>query len=158
MEDHGEKIVAALAQWLPTSPESEEVVRRVLDLMIHVKRGREPSMYTDFSPDGSKIKVPSELVRDTAARDCVRLAKDCLAHARNRVSGDPPRPRTPAEDKLFTMKNADIQKIINTEDFWWYYVAELRLGQVDFPEVLIQYQTKYFLKKRQFGRQNHTDE
>lgn len=160
MEDHGEKIIAAFAQWLPTNPKkpAEEDVKLLLDLMIHVKRGREPSMYTDINPDGSRIKVPSEMVRDAAARDCVRLARDCLAHARSHVSGNVPRRRTRAEDQLFAMKNTEIQKIINTEDFWWFYIAQLRLGQGDLSDAFIQYRTKYFLRGRQFGRQDNTDE
>lgn len=154
MEDHSLKIAAAFMGWLRASPNVRDQIMPAVDLIIHLKRGREPSMYTNIHPDGLTIQVPSEMVRDAAARDCVRLSTDCLAHARKHVAEKVPERRTRAEDQLFAMKTGEFQKIANTEDFWWYYIAQLESGRKDFSEAVVQYRTEYFLKGRQFERQS----
>jgi AbiV family abortive infection protein len=90
METHRDKIVAAFIGWLPVSLLSGEDNMSVVNSMIDLISGREPSMYTDIHPDGSKIQIPSERVRDAEARECVHRATDCLAHARILAKGSSP--------------------------------------------------------------------
>ena len=78
MEDHSQKLTAAFTPILLSSPYLAKAVMPLVDLMIHLKHGREPSMYTDINYVDCKVNVPSVVVRDTAAQDCVRLGRDCL--------------------------------------------------------------------------------
>lgn len=103
-------------------------------------------MYTDFNSENSEIQKPSEIIGETAARDCVRLASDCLEFACKRVSDTEPKGSTCAEDQVFTMKNGDVRKIIESEDFWAYYIAQLKSGKVELMKAALQYRTKYLLK------------
>lgn len=150
MEDHPSKIRAAFTGWLAASSNLRETVMSMVDLMIHLHRGREPSMYTDIRSDTNTVQVPANVVRVEAARDCIRLATDCLAHARRHIVETSPLQRTRAEDQLFAMKSTEYQKIANTEDFWWYYIAQLESGQKDFAEAVVQYRSEFFLKGKQF--------
>lgn len=150
MEDHSQKITVALTAMLLTSPNIREAVMPVLDLMIHLKRGREPSMYTDIHYDSSKVQIPGAVVRDVAARDCVRLARHCLTYARKHIAERKPETRSRDEDQLFAMKSRQFQKIANTEDFWWYYIAQLESGKQDFAATVVEYQRKFLLKGKTF--------
>ena len=67
-------------------------------------------MYSDLRADPDRAETPREIVRTEAARDCVRLAKDCLAHGRRHVSEKTPPNVSPAHDKLFTMKSAKFRE------------------------------------------------
>ncbi len=122
MESHAQKINYALGAWALTSADQEKALKVALDLILHLKRGREPSMYSDLRVDPDRAEIPREIVRAAAARDCVRLANDCLAHARQHISEKAPPNVTQAQDKLFTMKSSKFQQMLNTEDFWWYFI------------------------------------
>lgn len=150
MEDHSQKITAAFTAILLASPNIREAVMPAVELMIHLKRGREPSMYTDIGYPESKIQIPSSIVRDVAAKDCVRLARDCLAHARKHVAKKEPEVRSRAEDQLFSMKSGQFQKLANTEGFWWYYIAQLEAGNKDFAAAAVAYQRDYLSKGKTF--------
>jgi AbiV family abortive infection protein len=150
MEDHSQKISAAFSAWLLASPNTRDAVLPAVDLMIHLKRGREPSMYTDIHSKSSKVKVPGAMVRDIAAKDCIRLAGNCLTYAQKHVAEKTPEPRTRAQDQLFAMKLGQFQKIANTEDFWWYYIAQLESGNQGLAEAVIEYQKEYMMKGKQF--------
>ncbi|MEK6900815.1 MAG: AbiV family abortive infection protein [Nanoarchaeota archaeon] len=154
MEDHSQKITAAFTAWLLASSNLPEAVMPAINLMIHLKHGREPSMYTDIRFDSSKVQVPAAVVREKAAYDCVRLAADCLAHAKKHVAEKTPEPRTRAQDQLFAMKSGQFQKIANTADFWWYYIAQFKSGQQDLAEVVIRYQEEYVTRGRRFKDAN----
>ena len=107
-------------------------------------------MYTDIHYESSKVKAPGAMVRDIASKDCIRLAGNCLAHAKKHVTEKPPEPRTRAQDQLFAMKLQHLQKIANTEDFWWFYIAQLEAGKQDFAEAVVEYQKEYMTKGKQF--------
>lgn len=150
MEDHSQKIAAAFSAWLLASPRIHDAVMPAVNYMINLKRGREPSMYTDIHHESSKVKVPGAMVRDVAAKDCIRLAGNCLRHAQKHVAEKTPETRTPAQDQLFVMKSGQLEMIANTEDFWWYYIAQLQSGNQDFAEAVIEYQKEYVTKGKQF--------
>jgi hypothetical protein len=152
MEDHSQKITAAFTAMLLASPDIRDAVMPAVELMIHLKRGREPSMYTDIRYEESKVQVPSSMVRDVVAKDCVRLARDCLAHARKHIAEKKPETRSRAEDQLFAMKSGQFQKMANTEGFWWYYIAQVESGKRDFAAAAVAYQREYFSKGKTFIR------
>jgi len=143
MEDHSQKITSAFSAWLIATPNVRESVMPAINLMIKLKDGREPSMYTDIRPDSSSIQVPAVVVREKAAFDCIRLATDCLSHTQTHIAEKSPEPRTRAQDQLFAMKAGQVQKIASTEDFWWYYIAQMEAGQKDFAEAVVSYHTTY---------------
>jgi AbiV family abortive infection protein len=139
MEDHSQKITYAFMPMIVASKEQRQAIEVAVDLMTNLKRGREPSMYSDLRSDPDRAQRPREVVREKAAQDCVRLSGDCLAHGVNHVREKQPHQITRAMDMLFTMKRSHMQKMMNTEDFWWYYIARREGGDLDWAEALIGY-------------------
>ena len=41
------------------------------------------------------------------------------------------------------MKAGQFQKIASTEDFWWYYIAQMELGKKDLAEAIVSYQENH---------------
>jgi len=150
MESHGQKINYALSIWAVNSPDLREAFKVALDLTFHVKHGREPSMYSDLRTDPDRVQTPREIVRATAARDCIRLAKNCLAHAQCPVGEKIPAKFSAAQDRLFTMKPAKIQEMLNMEDFWWYYISIREAGQQDIAEAVLGYERDHIKTGTQF--------
>ena len=150
MEDHQSKIRAAFTGWLMASPVIRDVVMPMIGLMIDLQHGREPSMYTEIRGNTATVQSPTQVVREIAARDCVRLASQCLAYARKHVSETTPRQWTRQEDELFAMKSTEYQKIMNTENFWWYYIAQAESGQKDFSQSVVRYRKEFLLSDKQF--------
>lgn len=140
LESHSQKINYALSMWALSSPEPSAALKLALDLISHLKRGREPSMYSDLRADPDRVQTPREVVRANAARDCVALAENCLAHARQHVSTKTPAKFTSAQDRLFTMKSAKFQETLNMEDFWWYFISRMEAGQPDIAEAVLGYE------------------
>lgn len=150
MENHAQKINHALGIWAMSRPDPRKELEVALDLIFHLSHGREPSMYTDLRANPDRVQTPSEIVRAQAARDCVRLAKNCLAHAHRHVSEKEPAKFTSAQDKLFTMKSAKFREMLNTEDFWWYYIARMEAGQLDTAEAVLGYERDHIKTGTQF--------
>lgn len=140
MENHERKISYALFQWALSSPDQHKALKMALDLIVHLQRGREPSMYSDLRTAPDRVQTPREVVRDSAARDCVRLAENCLAYAHSHILEKIPAKFTVAQDRLFTMKSAKFQDMLNMEDFWWYYISRMKAGQHDIAEAALGYE------------------
>lgn len=140
MESHAQKITHAFSAWITNSQDVRGVMQAAVDLMIQLRRGREPSMYSDLRTNPDRPQLPSDIVREEAARDCVRLAGDCLAHAIQHLKEKQPPPVTRAHDRLFTMKTKQFQQILNTEDFWWYFIARIEAGNSDWAEAVLGYE------------------
>ena len=140
MENHAQKINYALGAWALASVDQRKALKVALDLILQLKRGREPSMYSDLRIDPDRAQTPREIVRAEAARDCVRLAKDCLVNARQHVNEKTPPNVTQAHDKLFTMKSGKFQQMLNTEDFWWYFISRMEAGHKDLAEAVVGYE------------------
>jgi len=143
MESHGQKINYGLGIWAFSGPDPREALKAALDLIFHVKNGREPSMYSDLRTDPDRVQTPREIVRATAARDCVRLAENCLARAHRHVSEKSPANFTTAHDRLLTMKPVKLQEILSAEDFWWYYISRMEAGQQDLAEAVLEYERNH---------------
>jgi AbiV family abortive infection protein len=140
METHGDKINYALSMYAFSNPDQREALKGALELIIHLKHGREPSMYSDLRPDPDRVQTPRDVVGAPAARDCIMLAQECLAYAHRHVAEKTPAKFTTAQDRLFTMKPAGFQAVLNTEEFWWYYVSRMEAGQHDIAEAVIEYE------------------
>ena len=148
MEDHSQKITAAFTPVLLSSSDLAKEVMSVAGLMIDVRNGRQPSMYTDINYLDSKVYVPKDLVRATVAVDCLCLGRDCLAATQKYLTGKVPQVRSVADDAVFAMKPDQFQKILNTDGFWHYYIAKQEARVHDFSEVVISYQREYGGKGR----------
>ncbi|MCK0119240.1 AbiV family abortive infection protein [Loktanella sp. F6476L] len=154
MENHEQKINYALSSWAFSSPDPREALKVALDLMFHVKNGREPSVYSDLRNNPDRVQTPREIIRSTAARDCVRLAEGCLTHAHRHVSDKTPAKFTNAQDRLLTMKSAKFQEMLSAEDFWWYYISRMEAGQQDIAEAVLGYEQDHIKTGTQFRAAN----
>lgn len=128
MESHGQKINYALSMWALNSHDPRDSLKEALNVILHLKRGREPSMYTDLRTNPDRVQTPREVVRAIVAWNCVKLADSTLAYAHRHVSEKTPFKFTQAQDRLFTMKSSKFQEMLNTEDFWWYYISRMEAG------------------------------
>lgn len=154
MENHAQKINYALGSWAISSADQRQALEVALDLILHLKRGREPSMYSDLRTDPVRVESPSKVVRAQAARDCVRLAKDCLAFGQRHVSEKTPPDVTSAWDKVFTMKSVKFREMLSTEDFWWYFISRMEAGHKDLAEAVIAYERDHINTGVQFRPSN----
>ena len=135
---------------LLSSTNIREDVMPAIDLIIALQHGREPSMYTDIWFDVSEIKKPVKLVRETAAGVCIKLAQTCLGHTRKYIAEHNPPVASRAEDEFFAMKSKQVASLVNTADFWWYYIAEYENGNDNVSEAVSRYRVKYLNKGRLF--------
>lgn len=140
MESHARKINYALSIWALSSPDPREALKAALDIILQLKRGREPSMYSDLHINPDRVQTPREVVRASATQNCIRLAENALAHAHHHVSKKTPFKFTPDQNRLFTMKSGKFQEMLNTEDFWWYYISRMEAGQQDIAESVFGYE------------------
>jgi AbiV family abortive infection protein len=150
MGSHARKINYALGIWASSSADPRKAIAVAVDLIVDLQSGREPSMYTDLRTDPDRVQTPREIVRASAASDCVRLADSCLANAHRHVREKAPAEFTPAQDRLFTMKSAKFQKLLNTEDFWWYYISRMEAGEQDMAEAVLGYEQDHIKKGTKF--------
>jgi AbiV family abortive infection protein len=144
--DHSQKITSAFVPWLLAIPNLREEVLSFNDLMIHVKRGRKRSMYTDIDVEGPSVITPSTSIRQRAAEDCVRLAQDVLAYARPYVTQAHPKVTTRVQDAYFAMRPAVFQKMLKMRDFWEYYISCSQAGDRAWETAVIQYHNNYLSK------------
>ncbi|MBI4463594.1 MAG: AbiV family abortive infection protein [Acidobacteria bacterium] len=154
-EEHSQKVTSAFVPWLVATPnQREEVISYIVNLMIDLKHGREPSMYTDIHFEGPKVTTPTALVRKSAAEDCVRLANDVLSHARRYIGETKPPAKTRVQDEFFAMKPAVFQKMRNTADFWKYYISRMEAGDMALENAATQYYKSYFSKGLRFKEES----
>jgi AbiV family abortive infection protein len=140
VESHDIKISYALSMWAFDMPNRYEAFQKALDLIIHLQRGREPSMYSDLRSDPDRAQTPRDVVRPVAARDCLRLAAECLAYSQRHIKEKTPQNFTNAHDRLFTMKSRKFHEMLNNVDFWWYYIARMEAGHQDMADAVLGYE------------------
>jgi AbiV family abortive infection protein len=150
MESHSHKINQALGIWAMNGSDPRKALAVAVDLIVDLQRGREPSMYTELRTEPDRVQTPREIVRASAASDCVRLARECLSHAHQHVREKAPATFTAAHDQLFTMKPGKYRRVLNSEDFWWYYIARMEAGQQDMAEAVLGYEQEYGKTGTQF--------
>lgn len=148
--DHARKITYALSIWAMKGTDPHEGLKVAIDLAINLKRGREPTMYTDLLTNPDRVQIPSEIIRPTAASDAVKLAEKCLTNAYRHIREEAPTKFTIAQDRLFTMKQKKFQSILNTEDFWWYYISRIENEQQDIADAVLVYERDFILAGKRF--------
>lgn len=152
--DHGEEITSA---FMPSLATDREAVRKnavaLANLMAALRNGREPAMYSDIRSDNQKAQLPSEVVHEVAARDCVRLAADCLTDARTYLKNRTPTQYTMEQDKLFALKRTHYHRTMNNPDFWWFFVEEAEAGRIDHAAAVISYRDKFELVGKTFRKE-----
>ncbi|MBB4128360.1 AbiV family abortive infection protein [Xanthomonas translucens] len=135
--DHKSKIIAAFGPSLNLTERDnmKEALETSLELMGSLRSGREPSMYTGVLADGS-IQNPKDLVRPVAAGDAVRLARHCLARAKQHHKSDEPAATSSASDFFYTLTSSKIQEIMGQEDFSPFYLERIKGGNVSLEEAI----------------------
>jgi AbiV family abortive infection protein len=147
LEDHSAKITSAFVPWMNDAKDIRSEVMNAVELMVMLKNGREPSMYTDIHLDGKGIHLPSEKVRPVAARDCIRLAMKCFDTAQKKMgSGIPPKQTTRNQDLLYSMKSKEYEAILKTEDYWWYALDLMEKKRFVFEDAILEYKAVYMEK------------
>ena len=149
-EDHSQKVTSAFLPWLLATPNLRDEVMSFVNTMIDVRHGREPSMYTDIEQHGPKVVSPKEVVRSSAAQDCVSLAERIFSYAKPYVTDSLPKATTRVQDAFFAMKPGLFQKMASTGDFWEYYISRAEAGDKAIETAVVEYNRLYFSKGVQF--------
>lgn len=149
-ESHTDKINAAFLASIFSHEDLRSELQGIIDLMIALKYGREPSMYTDINYETGQIKSPEDLVREKAAKDCIRLARHCYYKTIEHQQTVPPTQRSAHEDALYAMKSKKTNDLFKNEDFWWFLIANMEAGENDFSKSVVLYQREYLNKGRKF--------
>lgn len=150
-EKHREKIISAFVGWISKSSKPDESIEAAVDLMIHLNRGREKSMYIDANADNS-LSIPAQIIRPVAAIDVLKVAENCLHHTKNHISKNNPPAFSSFDDKLFCLRSEKIKEMFN-KDFGKYLLSELKQtsGNFNFSRAIVTYHDKYFSKKKLFA-------
>lgn len=152
IDSHSDKITTAFMPMLYASPDMRQALMPLVDLMIQVKRGREPSMYTDINYESGEVQQPMAVVRDVNAQDCVRLGNACLSAAKQHTTDKTPLQRSASDNALFAMKPEQMNKIMKTEAFWWYLIERMEAGDRDHAAAITTYQREYVAKGKTYQR------
>lgn len=150
IENHSNKINAALHTSIITSKDPSSAIQTAVDLMQALKNGREPSMYTDINYIDSKIYVPNSVIRDVAAKDAVRLSEHCYSTTLNYINNSDPSKKSKVDDAVFGLKSKTFSKIMEQEDFWWYLIENQENNSLNHNEIILKYNDEYFSKSKLF--------
>lgn len=138
-ESHTDKINHAIIIWANRSSNRRQALLDTIDLTGGLQRGRELSMYCDLSTKPDSIQTPSEIVSARAAKDCVRLAKDCLAHARKHITNKEPANFSGAQNYLFTKKFAYFEKVLESPEFYEYWLSHPTTDMRNIADMISEY-------------------
>jgi AbiV family abortive infection protein len=153
-ENHSQKISSAFVGWLIESKDQKEALEAMIDLMIHLKRGREKSMYVDARNDNT-VTIPSQLVRPIAAKHSIEIAQNCLHFTKKFLLETKPYKTSSFDDKLLCIKNEKIQALFRENDFGKYLLHRLKTDGQKFniSEYIVTYHDSYYCKGKKFGDQ-----
>jgi AbiV family abortive infection protein len=149
-EDHSQKVTYAFMPLLKSVDNLRERVMDFTDIMVAIKFGREAAMYTDINAERIAVISPNMQVCQRAASDCIQLARVVISHARPYALQDQPKTATKAHDALFSMKPSLYNKIMNSEDFWWYYISKVEQGQSAFDANVVEYSRTFLANGKNF--------
>lgn len=150
IENHSNKINAAFHTSILTSKDPRGAIQTAVDLMIALKNGREPSMYTDVNYIDSKIYTPNSVIREIAAKDSVRLSEHCYATTFDYINNTAPTEKSNVDDAVFGLKSKTFNKIMELEDFWWYLIDCLEGKTFNHNEAIIRYNDEFYSKSKLF--------
>ena len=149
-EDHSTKITSGFAAWIQASSSPREAIDASIKLMVDLKYGREKSMYVDVIEDTNEISRPDNQVRPKAANDSIEIAINCLHHTRKYIKLAIPTTKTSSQDKFFCINQNTLTKMMNTRDFWEFYLSELESGKITLEKAAVTYHDNYYKKKKYF--------
>ena len=151
-ESHSQKISSAFIGWITKASNPSESIKAALELMVHLKLGREKSMYVDAKPDNS-ISIPMRVIRPAAAIDSVKVAENCLYHTKQYLSQTSPPSFSSFDEKFFCLRTDKINEIFNTADFGKYILFDLKKEGKHFSlaKAIVTYHDRYFCKKMKFS-------
>jgi AbiV family abortive infection protein len=156
-EDHSQKVTSAFSPWLQATPNLKDEVINFVKLMVALKFGREASMYTDINAELVIVTTPQMQVRQKTASDCVRLAGTVLSHVRPYTQQTQPKSTTRLQDAFFALKPSIFQKMANTDDFWYFYIAQMEGGNLAIEFAVTEYNDLYFSKRLLFKTESSAD-
>jgi AbiV family abortive infection protein len=156
-EDHSQKVTAAFSPWLQATPNLRNEVMNFVNMMVALKFGREASMYTDINAERVIVTTPQMQVRQKTASDCVRLAGTVLSHVRPYTQQAQPSSTTRVQDAFFALRPSIFQKIANTDDFWYFYIAQMESGNLALESAVTEYNDLYFSKRSLFRAEASTE-
>jgi hypothetical protein len=155
--DHSQKVTSAFSPWLQATPNLKDEVINFVKLMVALRFGREASMYTDINAELVIVTTPQMQVRQKTASDCVRLAGTVLSHVRPYVQQTQPKSTTRLQDAFFALKPSIFQKMANTDDFWYFYIAQIEGGNLAIESAVTEYNDLYFSKRLLFKTESSAD-
>ncbi len=151
MDSHSHKITSAFSCWLIKSNNKQKAIDTCLDLIMHLKSGRELSMYTDVKFADAQISEPSTVIRPVAARDTINVAYNCLLHTKEHIENNAPLKTDTYQDKLLCIPSSKISALYNTKDFWEYYIHNLENGDDNYAKHSVRYHEEYYSKNKLFN-------
>ena len=154
IENHSNKINAAFHTSILTSKDPRAAIQSAVDLMIDLKNGREPSMYTDINYINSKIYTPHSAISNRAAKDSVRLAEQCYLKTKHYIDSVKPSEKSKVDDAVFGLKKKTFTKILELEDFWWFLIENMEANKLNHNEAIIEYNREYLSKNKVFKARN----
>jgi len=154
IENHSNKINAAFHTSILTSEDPREAIQTAVDLMIDLKNGREPSMYTDINYIDSKIYTPFSTISERAAKDSVRLAEQCYLNTKHYIDNSKPTEKSKVDDAVFGLKKKTFAKILELEDFWWFLIENMEANKLKHNEAIVEYNKEYLSKNKLFRPEN----
>jgi len=153
-ENHSQKISSAFIGWLTESKNPQKSLEAMIDLMIHLKRGREKSIYVDARNDNT-VTIPSQLVRPIAAKHSTEIAENCLHFTQKFLLEKEPYKTSTFDDKLLCIKNEKIQALFSEDDFGGYLLHRLKADGQKFniSEYIVTYHDAYYCRGKKFSDQ-----
>lgn len=149
-EDHSQKVTSAFSPWVQATPDIREQIMDFVKMMVDLQFGREASMYTDIHAEKVIVTTPQKQIRKEAATDCVRLAGRVLAYVRPYAEQAQLKTTTRLQDSFFALRPTVFQKMANTADFWWYYIAQMEQGKAALESAAVDYNNNYLCKGKLF--------
>jgi len=149
-EDHGAKMAAAMVCMMnPAAPDPDKI-EYLTGLSVQLLHGREKSMYVDVV-EANRITNPEQVVREKAASDTIRLAGDCFKTTAYYLSNNRPEKYQPHHDKFFVINKRTANKMLDSKDFWYYYLDLMRTKKTnDLSFAAAKYHDEFYSSKGSF--------
>ncbi|MDY0745944.1 AbiV family abortive infection protein [Paucibacter sp. R3-3] len=154
--DHHQKLNSALLPWIRRMSNPREEIVKLVEVIVALQRGREPSMYSDIRFDGSGIHQPSEVVKPEVAGNCVRLSVEIWKQTAAFLAETPPSTYSRTHNALFEIRPDKLTAMTNTADFAAFLLFHLEAGQTDTAKIWVTHYRDYFQKGVQFQQTEAT--
>ncbi|MFZ1080554.1 MAG: AbiV family abortive infection protein [Candidatus Kryptoniota bacterium] len=156
-ENHNMKLLAGLGSLMIKRGTNLATINHFLDINSYLLSGREKSLYADVNNDGT-LTLPESLVPPKGAADSIRLAEDSLLATTEYMSNNSPKFFSAMDDKAYTIsRNHQIQKLMSTSDFWYFYIDVISSKQSTSEDCLnvaiARYYERFYSKGKLWGKE-----